>query len=1539
MKQLMTKFVSRCAVVVGTFALVLSSCTVSDVEADIDALDEKYEELASTQVADTESQTEALEAAFAEAETLISEQSDALTTLREEMEAEIASLKSDIENNYVTKEELAAEVEALEEEVEELESALTVSVNTTQAEVDALEVYVAALEADIAVTYATIANLELLEARVATLGSAVDDINTAITNLESKDAELQALIESNDADITTLQEGLVDLATDLANEIARVDGVIEALAERVTANEESIVALNTTLAELTATVESIRVDLQSQIDTLGDEVDAIDVRLTAAEEKITAIEAELVEVWAEFETVRDEFAAADQAMYEKITAEYEAALIALEESLKTWTGEQLAVYWSQYFDLTNSVECDAFVDAMKALLTDSSENEWFVNQYELDAVIAALDQLESDFLNLKSEYEQYVADNDLAIEMINEKIDSINELITTILANIDDIYEQLKELGLYDVTLKALIDANYADIESLQNQIATLEEAYIAADDALKAELEAEILALQTTVADNYNSLSAQISGILADLEALAATDTSLQQQISTLSASLSTLSSTVQSNYNELFEYIFYIWKDLSSLQGQIDTITALLGTLPSEYADYGDAIVALENLIEDAVAAYQAADADLEESLLQEIADLKTELTNNLDTVYQNLLVADATIMTTIQTLETNLWTYINYLDGRVGAIEELIEYITYVPTNMWGYMTLSVGTYDWFDVNGDGGYDLAIDIPLYYNYVTVDGATTSTEYTTEATFRVYPAAKVADITAVTANVVEVTRATAYNVDVEILSYDETEGTITVEIATDYDYPTNAAANETISMAFDFTYDRGVVETTDEAGVTTTTTKYEEKVFQTDYVASVAIDGTPAVDATDVYYSNVDTDVADDGTVTYTNVWDGTTFTAFALNDKEIETTADYSVYYTTATELAADADLYVEVDGAFVALETLYDVTLDFVAPTTDPTYTGNRDNQYDFYATYVAISRVGYSGDKFVSDAYSIEIDGKTIASNISETILVVKSGDLSGLVYDLAWDYSTAVVASTYQTVDIDMLGELNTNAMTYTLANKISSYPEYDGTSNTNCYTVSIKDAQGNDVDPAVFEIDDVVFTIGTVAEGTAEIALTTSSSLVESATYYVTIEFWYKVTDEETASTITATVNVTGAPAIVYAGDDVDVYQTLSKTKYTFATVYDVYADYAKNATIDQFGSVAIFKEAMYGAIESNPNANGSNYTSYTDGSWDNAFYGGSVATDDLATDFYVGISAAYTTGGATVVRTYDYVDATGFSLSTTANLTVTSLEGSLVHNPTYVYVDSSDFYTTFFSSTLTAGNSSTLATLTTRDIETALLFDYDEIIADANPVVEITYELDAADASYATIADDANGDEHLYMASALSALEVTLTAYLWVNGIMVDSQVFDAVVVDPLADRATGLKVSSTFVTDGVLTMDIDDDYDLYDEFELMSINTGEYPLNDGFPYNIFGSTVGKTILTPLLGGDLYVDIVADPTNGDSRMLAYDSATQTLYYDYSTTPVLLEDQKFTVTITYEDKYTAELGATNTITFEVIVEKTATVN
>ncbi|MFI3293896.1 MAG: hypothetical protein SNI70_10320 [Rikenellaceae bacterium] len=1307
MKQLMTKFVSRCAVVVGTFALVLSSCTVSDVEADIDALDEKYEELASTQVADTESQTEALEAAFAEAETLISEQSDALTTLREEMEAEIASLNSDIENNYVTKEELAAEVEALEEEVEELESALTDSVSTTQAEVDALEVYVAALEADIAVTYATIANLELLEARVATLGSAVDDINTAITNLESKDAELQALIESNDADITTLQEDLVDLATDLANEIARVDGVIEALAERVTANEESIVALNTTLAELTATVESIRVDLQSQIDTLGDEVDAIDVRLTAAEEKITAIEAELVEVWAEFETVRDEFAAADQAMYEKITAEYEAALIALEESLKTWTGEQLAVYWSQYFDLTNSVECDAFVDAMKALLTDSSENEWFVNQYELDVVIAALDQLESDFLNLKSEYEQYVADNDLAIEMINE-------LITTILANIDDI---------------------------------------------------------------------------------------------------------------------------------------------------------------------------------------------------------------------------------DGRVGAIEELIEYITYVPTNMWGCMTLSVGTYDWFDVNGDGGYDLATDIPLYYNYVTVDGATTSTEYTTEATFRVYPAAKVADITAVTANVVEVvTRATAYNVDVEILSYDETEGTITVEIATDYDYPTNAAANETISMAFDFTYDRGVVETTDEAGATTTTTKYEEKVFQTDYVASVAIDGTPAVDATDVYYSNVDTDVVDDGTVTYTNVWYGTTFTAFALNDKEIETTADYSVYYTTATELAADADLYVDVDGAFVALETLYDVTLDFVAPTTAPTYTGNRANQYDFYATYVAISLVGYSGDKFVSDAYSIKIDGKTIASNISETILVVKSGDLSGLVYDLAWDYSTAVVASPYQTVDIDMLGELNTNAMTYTLADQISSYPEYDGTSNTDCYIVSINDAQGNDVDPAVFDIDDVVFTIGTVAEGTAEIALTTSSSLVESATYYVTIEFWYKDTDEETASTITATVNVTGAPAIVYAGDDVDVYQTLSKTNYTFATVYDVYDDYAKNATIDQFGSVAIFKEAMYGAIESNPNANGSNYTSYTDGSWYNAFYGGSVETDDLATDFYVGISAAYTTGGATVVRTYDYVDATGFSLSTTANLTVTSLEGSLVHNPTYVYVDSSDFYTTFFSSTLTAGNSSTLATLTTRDIETALLFDYDEIIADANPVVEITYELDAADASYATIADDANGDEHLYMASALSALEVTLTAYLWVNGIMVDSQVFDAVVVDPLADRATGLKVSSTFVTDGVLTMDIDDDYDLYDEFELMSINTGEYPLNDGFPYNIFGSTVGKTILT-LLGGDLYVDIVADPTNGDSRMLAYDSATQTLYYDYSTTPVLLEDQKFTVTITYEDKYTAELGATNTITFEVIVEKTATVN
>ncbi len=469
---------------------------IEDMEAEIvelqAQLDAAEDDLAALEerVADLESQVEQLEKDVAAAQAAAdAAQAAADAAQAAADDAQDAADAAQATANKATTDAAAAQAaaDAAQQDADDAQDAADAAqtaADVAQAEVDALEIELATLKTEIAATYATIATVELLEVRIAQLESDIDDIKTSIADLEDMDDKLQDLIDANsdlisanftniaaNADaIAALESDLTVLATELGDRITALETLTANLEERADGFDESIEDINEALTELNdVTIPGIQeniTNLQSDLDTLEGEVgelegkvgantddiaalkermDTAEGKIEAAEGRLDDIEAELLLVWAEFETIREEFAAADQALYEKLSGEFATAIAKLRTGLEGWVGEQLATYWSTCFDTTGA-DADAFIAAMKELLTSAACNDWFVNQSELSDLNDIVTQLRNEFDALESEYDAYVAANDLAIQALKDEISEINDLIAGLRSDVTVLQSEVASL-------------------------------------------------------------------------------------------------------------------------------------------------------------------------------------------------------------------------------------------------------------------------------------------------------------------------------------------------------------------------------------------------------------------------------------------------------------------------------------------------------------------------------------------------------------------------------------------------------------------------------------------------------------------------------------------------------------------------------------------------------------------------------------------------------------------------------------------------------------------------------------------------------------------------------------------------------------------------------------------------------------------------------------------------------------------------------------------------------------------------------------
>ena len=326
------------------------------------------------------------------------------------------------------------------------------AINTSLASLDAMD---KELKGYIDALTATANNLQ---EQINTTNTKIDEVEKALKNeistaktevlsqLATAKAELEAELAKINNTIATLQEK----DKELDNKITELRSYVD---NELTSTENWVNATFATLEQYNALVSEIAT-IKEQIKAINQSITELETRLNTkiATDIATAVSNLNADIQQKVKDITDAYTSAIKSAKEEITAAYttaiQNAITALDSSLKTWVGEQLAGYYT-------IAEIDAKITALQNSIKDGD-----------DALLAQLNLLKESLQTMKTEiteaYKQAIADaintnngvidtkiaNEIATvnQRIASEVATINAKIATIEARLDNVEAQIKDL-------------------------------------------------------------------------------------------------------------------------------------------------------------------------------------------------------------------------------------------------------------------------------------------------------------------------------------------------------------------------------------------------------------------------------------------------------------------------------------------------------------------------------------------------------------------------------------------------------------------------------------------------------------------------------------------------------------------------------------------------------------------------------------------------------------------------------------------------------------------------------------------------------------------------------------------------------------------------------------------------------------------------------------------------------------------------------------------------------------------------------------
>ena len=343
------------------------------------------------------------------------------------------------------------------------------------------------IEEQISAINTTLGNLDAMDKELkgyidgltATASNLQEQINATNTKIDEVESALRKEIEDSNAEnLTQLQtaksEVLAQLATaktELENELKQINATIETLKEKDKDLDNKIAELrsyvDTELGETTdwvnatfATLEQYN-SLVSEIATIKEQIKAINQSITNLETRLTtkinedianAVSTLNADIQQKVSEITDAYTNAVKTAKEEITSAYttaiQTAITTLDNSLKTWVGEQLANYYT-------IAEVEAKITALQTAITEG------------DAT------LQEELSKLKSQLETTATEITAAYKKaIEEAINTNNGVIDTKIAN--EIASVNQRITNEVVTINAKIAEIESRLDNVEAKIAEL---------------------------------------------------------------------------------------------------------------------------------------------------------------------------------------------------------------------------------------------------------------------------------------------------------------------------------------------------------------------------------------------------------------------------------------------------------------------------------------------------------------------------------------------------------------------------------------------------------------------------------------------------------------------------------------------------------------------------------------------------------------------------------------------------------------------------------------------------------------------------------------------------------------------------------------------------------------------------------------------------------------------------------------------------------------------------------------------------------
>lgn len=528
------------------------------------------------------------------------------------------------------------------------------------------------IDAQISAINTTIGNLDAMDKELKgyidnltnTASLLQEQISTTNTKIDEVEEALQKEIENNNTENlvqiqTAKAEVLAQLAAakaELVAELAQINNTIATLQEKDKELDKKIADLNNyvetelsstedwanatfaTLEQYNALVLDVT-DIKEQMKAINQSIADLETRLTTKinENIANAVSTLNADIQQKVKDITDAYTNAVETAKDEITSAYttaiQTAITTLDNSLKTWVGEQLANYYTI-----------AEVDAMFATMEQEMNGKFEAQKAYLEGLIN----------ELSAALTKSIADNKELIEGLQKDIATLQETAAEHASKIVENATAISTNTQNIIDLSKSINENKEKIAANEKAIADCK-ALIEANTKLIAENKSAVDALK----DSTNTAIANNAIAIAENAENIATNAAL---ISANAVAINNNASAIANNTADI-------------LQLQQDLATAKAEITEAYKTAINDAITTNNGVIEDKIAAEVS-------SINTRINDEVATINNTIETLASRVSAVESEIAN-IQLQVSNMLAEIEDIKEDIAELLTRIQSVSYIPT----------------------------------------------------------------------------------------------------------------------------------------------------------------------------------------------------------------------------------------------------------------------------------------------------------------------------------------------------------------------------------------------------------------------------------------------------------------------------------------------------------------------------------------------------------------------------------------------------------------------------------------------------------------------------------------------------------------------------------------------------------------------------------------------------------------------------------------------------------------------------------------